>query len=154
MGGKQRELQHHLISLISLIYTSKDDQEIANTRGISNNVLHVEKSETRKRIANSLSTTLKKLFLLTYNKPEGWKHWPLYGDSAARSEEMSKEISSSDNCIFFLNFKTPSISCNTKIVSLLKDFLHSMSVRPCASASKSVFQALNDSDVFLTFVEA
>lgn len=70
MGGKQRELQHHLISL----YTSKDDQEIANTRGISNNVLHVEKSETRKLIANSLSTTLKKFFLLTYNKPEGWKH--------------------------------------------------------------------------------
>lgn len=41
-----------------------DDQKIANRGGISNDILHIEMSKTRKLIKNNLNTTLKGHFCL------------------------------------------------------------------------------------------
>lgn len=103
-------MQHLLISL----YTSKDHQETANTRDISDNILHVENSKNRKLIGSRLSTTLKNYFCLpTANQRDGNTDQCMEIQQQGQKKCL-KRCSYSDSCNFY--FKTPSIVCNIKMV--------------------------------------
>lgn len=140
--AKDRELQHLLISL----YTSKDHQETANTRDISDNVLHVENSKNRKLIGSRLSTTLKIISAYLQQIRGMETLTSVWRFSSKVKRNVWRDAAILIAAIFIL--KPLQFFATSKwFVSLLKGFLHSMSGRPCASASKSDFQAHNASSL-------